>query len=225
MVHLFILDIGGRLSLLSVEADPETREIGAYLELRRDGERVERLPLSGIVCRECWDRAAAPARAAALQARYALPKPRVESPLPAPAAGLLALFCLFFQSSCACVCDSLGLRPAAGPGPARIEVDTKARVLLYGPIKAPVEISRVGLGDSLGSRRTPTGAFTVSKEAGHRFGPVLRLSGYQGHRRGILIHRDLTRGPGTNGCIALDPLAMRRLYDAVPPEGTALLIY
>ena len=68
-------------------------------------------------------------------------------------------------------------------------------------LELPVEISRVGLGTERGSKRTPLGTFTVTKEPGHRFGPVLRLSGYQGSNRGILIHRDMSKGEGTNGCV------------------------
>lgn len=66
----------------------------------------------------------------------------------------------------------------------------------------PVETSRYGTGSRRGSKRTPLGTFKIAqKEAAHRFGPVLRLDGYQGFTRGILLHRNLDGKPnGTNGC-------------------------
>ena len=106
----------------------------------------------------------------------------------------------------------------------RIEVDTAKRELRYGTFRAPVEISPKGIGDKLGSNKTPVGSFTVSKEPHHRYGPVLRLSGYQGNRRGILIHRDMTRSDGTHGCVALTADDMRHLF-AMVPDGEELVIY
>lgn len=67
----------------------------------------------------------------------------------------------------------------------------------------PVETGRRGVGSQRGSKRTPLGEFTIAKkEADHRFGPVMRLDGYQGFKRGILVHRNLDGKPyGTNGCV------------------------
>jgi hypothetical protein len=71
----------------------------------------------------------------------------------------------------------------------------------YKKFETKVETSRVGVGTVLKSKRTPTGNYTVTKEPKHRFGPTLRLSGYQGNTRGILLHRDFVSGNGTSGCI------------------------
>lgn len=80
-----------------------------------------------------------------------------------------------------------------------------------------IEYSRYGIGHERGSRKTPLGSYTVTKEPNHRFGPVLRLSGYQGHARGILVHQDNTRDSGSNGCIHLKNYAdMKKLFDMVP---------
>lgn len=87
-----------------------------------------------------------------------------------------------------------------------------------------IEYSRVGIGGGYNSKRTPVGEFTITKEPKHRYGPVLRLSGYQGWTRGILIHQDNTRDSGSNGCIHLRNLKdMRELFASVP-SGARLLI-
>ena len=77
-------------------------------------------------------------------------------------------------------------------------VDEKTKRIVK---EVPVETSRKGVGFRIRSNKTPTGNYYVVKETGHRFGPVLRLSGYQGYKRGILIHRDFKNGNGTSGCI------------------------
>jgi hypothetical protein len=87
-----------------------------------------------------------------------------------------------------------------------------------------VETSRYGIGKQIHSLKTPTGSFTLKKEPGHRFGRVYRLSGYQGNARGILIHVDLTKGHGSNGCIHLMSSAeMSRLW-SILPSGANLKI-
>ena len=87
-----------------------------------------------------------------------------------------------------------------------------------------VETSRYGIGTAINSRKTPTGKFTLKKEPGHRFGRVFRLSGYQGNARGILIHVDLTKDSGSNGCIHLmTPAEMNQLW-SILPDGASLRI-
>lgn len=87
-----------------------------------------------------------------------------------------------------------------------------------------IETSRVGTGTALGSNRTPLGTYTLTREPGHRYGKTLRLSGYQGKRRGILIHRDFRSGDGTSGCICpTTRKAMERVYD-LTPTGTELIV-
>jgi L,D-peptidoglycan transpeptidase YkuD (ErfK/YbiS/YcfS/YnhG family) len=109
-----------------------------------------------------------------------------------------------------------------GQGPQRIEVDTKAKVLRYQDIETPVALGRNGIGSKAGSNKTPLGTFTVTKEPRHRFGPALRLSGYQGHKRGILIHQAFNST--TRGCIAPPKAEMVRLFHAVE-NGTELVIF
>ena len=87
-----------------------------------------------------------------------------------------------------------------------------------------IESSRVGVGSGYGSLRTPVGEFTVTKEAEHRYGPVLRLSGYQGISRGILIHQDNTRDSGSNGCLHLRNLREMEELFAMIPAGAGLII-
>jgi len=71
------------------------------------------------------------------------------------------------------------------------------------------------------SKGTPLITCLAAKEYGHSFGPVFRLCGSpegekQG-KRGILIHRDMTRNGYTSGCIALDNYTqMRSLYKMTP---------
>lgn len=91
--------------------------------------------------------------------------------------------------------------------------------------RIPVETSRIGTGSRLGSHRTPLGEFTLRKEPGHRFGPIFRLDGYQGDSRGILIHRDLTAGHGTNGCIATPDWQTQQWLFARVDDGASLLIH
>ncbi len=87
-----------------------------------------------------------------------------------------------------------------------------------------IESSRRGTGDGYNSLRTPLGEFSITKEAEHRYGPVLRLSGYQGWTRGILIHQDNTRDSGSNGCIHLRNLKEMNELFAMVPSGAKLLI-
>lgn len=80
-----------------------------------------------------------------------------------------------------------------------------------------IESSRRGVGDGMNSKQTPVGEFTITKEPKHRYGPVFRLSGYQGWTRGILIHQDNTRDSGSNGCLHLRNLKeMTELFNLVP---------
>lgn len=134
---------------------------------------------------------------------------------------LLALCFAVFASSCAAYEIDRGVT---------LEVDVSAKELaIYRGVRrlyvCPIQTSAVGTGETLESRRTPTGRFTLTKEPNHRYGPVLRLSGYQGTRRGILIHRHLRpRDEGTNGCIApLTEESMQRVFDLTPP-GAVLVI-
>ena len=88
-----------------------------------------------------------------------------------------------------------------------------------------IETSRKGTGLKKGSNKTPTGRFTVVKEPYHRYGPSLRLSGYQGYSRGILIHKDFKNGNGTSGCICpLDEYKMHKVFDLVQ-DNTPIEIY
>jgi hypothetical protein len=116
--------------------------------------------------------------------------------------------------------SSCALFDPVGSGP--IRVDLARRQLSYRGLTCPIGYGR-GIGHRKGSRRTPTGTYRVTKESRHRFGPVLRLSGYQGHVRGILVHRRLHPGP-SSGCIVLEDPAMRRLFALVPPDGEDLVI-
>lgn len=87
-----------------------------------------------------------------------------------------------------------------------------------------IESSRRGVGDGMNSKQTPVGEFTITKEPTHRYGPVFRLSGYQGWTRGILIHQDNTRDSGSNGCLHLRNLKeMTELFELVP-SGARLVI-
>lgn len=85
----------------------------------------------------------------------------------------------------------------------------------------PVVTGRGGISNVINSKGTPTGEFTITKEPKHRFGPVFRLSGYQGNNRGILIHK--AYGSSTSGCIAPSAPDMAKLFSAVP-NGTKLVI-
>lgn len=87
-----------------------------------------------------------------------------------------------------------------------------------------IESSRRGTGDGYNSLKTPLGEFSITKEEKHRYGPVLRLSGYQGWTRGILIHQDNTRDSGSNGCIHLRNLKEMNELFAMVPSGAMLKI-
>ena len=135
---------------------------------------------------------------------------------------VLAVLVMVLGSSCAT------WPKVAGAAPDGLEVSVRAkemRVIQGGRVikKIPVSTSRYGIGSQPGSRRTPLGEFTVRPEPGHRFGPVLRLDGPQG-RRGILVHRDLSRGTGTNGCVAVPDLETARWLVGVVEPGTRLRI-
>ncbi len=82
-------------------------------------------------------------------------------------------------------------------------------------LTVPVETSRRGIGNKLNSKRTPVGEFTVVKYPNHRFGEVLRLNGYQGYTRGILIHKKLNPGNGTSGCISPTYEDMKKIFKLV----------
>lgn len=86
-----------------------------------------------------------------------------------------------------------------------------------------LEYSRRGFGTKINSLRTPLGEFTITKEPDHRYGPSMRLSGYQGINRGILIHQDLTRDGGSDGCLHLKTADMNEMFEMVP-EGAKLTI-
>ena len=88
-----------------------------------------------------------------------------------------------------------------------------------------VKTSRFGIGHTIRSRKTPTGEFTVTKEGKHRYGKVLRLSGYQGYNRGILLHKDYGNPLGTNGCICPKEPHMKKLYDLIPDHGARLIVH
>ena len=93
----------------------------------------------------------------------------------------------------------------------KLTAKSKGRVVMV----MDCETSKYGIGTRIGSRRTPLGEFKIAaKEAGHRYGPVMRLNGYQGYRRGILFHRNLDGKPnGTNGCCCpLDDRDYERLW-------------
>jgi hypothetical protein len=87
-----------------------------------------------------------------------------------------------------------------------IDVDISAgRLTLYQGVvpiyRTPVQTAAKGIGFKKGSNQTPTGQYTVTKNAKHRYGKVLRLSGYQGNVRGILLHKHYGALNGTAGCI------------------------
>jgi hypothetical protein len=87
-----------------------------------------------------------------------------------------------------------------------IDVDISAgKLTLYSGVMpiftTPVQTAAKGIGDEIRSNKTPVGDFTITKEPNHRFGRVLRLSGYQGQRRGILIHKHFGSLNGTSGCV------------------------
>ena len=100
-----------------------------------------------------------------------------------------------------------------------IVVDTTRRIVRCGAWRAECVLSRRGFGGRPGSKRTPLGDLTIiAKEARHRFGPILRIGGvsrdgYRQDGRGVLFHRKF--GPGTSGCIALDPADVRWLFEHV----------
>lgn len=63
----------------------------------------------------------------------------------------------------------------------------------------------------------------VEEQSDHKYGPSFRLSGYQGLNRGILIHQDLTRDGGSDGCLPLPTKSMNELF-ALVPAGARLTI-
>lgn len=76
----------------------------------------------------------------------------------------------------------------------------------------------------LSSYLTPIGEWTVTKQPGHRFGPVLRLSGFQGWGRGILVHAYTNyKAEGSRGCISLSKAHNWQLFSQVE-DGTKLII-
>ena len=112
----------------------------------------------------------------------------------------------------------------------KIVVDVSAKRLkvvngsLLPVYSTPIETGRTGTGIKLGSGKTPTGEYTITKEPDHRFGPSLRLSGYQGSSRGILVHRDFVKGDGTGGCICpTTRKAMNAVYDLVDNDAPILI--
>jgi len=87
-----------------------------------------------------------------------------------------------------------------------------------------IETARKGIGTKIGSNKTPTGNYTARKEPNHRYGPSIRLSGYQGNSRGILIHRDFIRGNGTSGCICpTSRNAMLKVFNLVENDTPILI--
>lgn len=125
----------------------------------------------------------------------------------------LLIFASFF-ASCANNAREAGI----------INVDISEGILSYKGKEIVVETSRVGIGHKIGSNRTPTGAYSILKEGDHRYGPSLRLDHYQGHSRGILIHKDFISGDGTSGCICpVNANEMNWLYAQVE-EGTIIEI-
>lgn len=110
-----------------------------------------------------------------------------------------------------------------------IHIDLSSRVLVVKkngwPIRryTGIEWARKGVGHKLNSKQTPTGRFEAILEPDHRFGPTIRLSGYQGWTRGILIHPDNTRDDGSNGCIHLKWKEMEELLE-LTPEGAPIHI-
>ena len=127
-------------------------------------------------------------------------------------AGLVVFFC----SGCA----------SSVPWSNEIRVDTGANRLVYQGRSMAIEWSRKRRhGSRLGSGLTPVGRFVVDREPGHRFGPVLRPRGYQGEVRGILVHRDLSRGWGTRGCVALVRREDMEWLFARVTDGTEMVIY
>ena len=114
--------------------------------------------------------------------------------------------------------------PTQTSGVDKIEVSISKKVMKAGGKVIPVETSRYGLGTRPGSGCTPLGTYVVNPEYGHRFGPVLRPEGRQGSR-GILIHRDLSRGWGTNGCIAVPDYATAKWLVSNTKPGTELVIH
>ena len=86
-----------------------------------------------------------------------------------------------------------------------------------------IETGRAGIGHTLGSGKTPTGTFNIVKEPKHRFGPVFRLSGFQGNSRGILVHKDLSTRVGSGGCVVLPGNNMKKLYDIVDDDAVLII--
>jgi len=112
---------------------------------------------------------------------------------------------------------------------ATIKVDiSEGRLTVFkGPLPVfttPVQTAANGIGFKIGSGKTPTGSYTITKDDEHRFGKILRLSGYQGNARGILVHKHYGSLNGTSGCICPHtPAAMNRLFKLVK-DGDRIII-
>ena len=110
-----------------------------------------------------------------------------------------------------------------------IDVDISAgRLTLYKGVvpimTTPVQTAAKGVGFKINSKQTPTGSYTITKDPDHRFGEVLRLSGYQGNNRGILVHKHFGILNGTNGCICPHTeAAMKKLFRRVK-DGDRIVI-
>jgi len=110
-----------------------------------------------------------------------------------------------------------------------IDVDISAgRLTLYQGVvpimTTPVQTAAKGVGFKKGSNQTPTGSYTITKDDEHRFGNILRLSGYQGNSRGILVHKHYGVLNGTSGCICPHSEAqMNKLFKLVK-DGDRIVI-
>jgi len=99
-----------------------------------------------------------------------------------------------------------------------VDISDKTLVLLENGkqvFKCKVYTGRNGIGNELGSNKTPLGDFEITKHPWHRYGCMFRLSGYQGHVRGILIHKWYGDKRGTSGCICPAYSDMQKLFKMV----------
>lgn len=93
---------------------------------------------------------------------------------------------------------------ASGEKKVIVDISDKNLKVVQGAVpifSVPVQTGRGGIDDKIGSNGTPLGEYTLIKEPKHRYGPALRLSGYQGYSRGILLHEDKMKVDWTHGCI------------------------